>query len=189
MKLLQGENLTKKQFKEAFGSGTTIITRSGTPEAIVVPIPQRDDEEWTEEQYEQLMRVIRRWRDGVDKELDHSQIDSPLAEPGLVEVSIGLAGIATAIAALVPGLGGVSEGVRLTVALLSSVVAAVSAYSALWLLARCCHTAPTRSDDLGLTEIWALLSNPKIGPSWLLAVLSVLLFLLSIVLGILAATR
>ena len=189
MKLLQEENLTKKQLRDAFGSGTAIIIRAGAPEAIVVPIPQREDEDWTEEQYEQLMKVIRRWRDGMDQDLDREPADSPLADPGMVEVSIGLAGIATAIAALIPGLAGISEVVRLTVALFSSVVAAISAYSALWLLARCCRTAPPRSEDLGLAEIWALLRNPKIGPSWLLAVLSVLLFALSILVGILAATR
>jgi hypothetical protein len=189
MKLLHEENLTISQLKDTVESESLIVTQSGAPVMVILPISQHEGQSWTEEQCEQLMNIMGWWRDEIRQDLGCEQSDSRLADPGMVEVSIGLAGIATAIAAFIPGLVGIPEVVRLLVAMFSSVVAAISAYSALWLLARYCHTATPRSDDLGLTEIRALLRNPKLGPSWLLAVCSVLLFLLSIFVGALAVAR
>lgn len=115
---------------------------------------------------------------------------SPLlkkVEPGMVEVSVALAGIAAAIAAILPGMTGVPEILRLLVAVLSGILAVFSAYSALWLLARYCLE---RETPLGFGEIWALLTSPeKVGPYWFVALGLLAWLVLSVFIGVLAVVR
>ena len=106
-------------------------------------------------------------------------------DPGMVEVSITLAGLAGAIAALLPDMVDLMESARLLVAVGAGAVSVLSSYSALWLLAR--YRLKGKSPE-GLREIAALLSSPgKVGPYWLLAlgllvwlVLSILIICLAV---------
>jgi hypothetical protein len=111
----------------------------------------------------------------------------PRVDPGMVEVSMALAGIAAAIATILSGADGIPENLRTLVALLSGIVAVFSAYSALWLLARYCLGRPSL---LGFEEIGALLTNPaSVGPYWLVALGLVVWLVLSVLIGALAVTR
>jgi len=105
-------------------------------------------------------------------------------DPGMVEVSMALAGIAAAIAAILPGVSGITENLKLLVAFLSGILAVFSAYSALWLLARYCLEKPSRT---GFAEIWELLKNPeRVGPYWLVALGLLVWLVLSALIGALA---
>lgn len=119
--------------------------------------------------------------------------------PGMVEVSIALAGVATAIAAFLPGISGIPEILRLIVATVSSAVALLSAYGALWLLARYCllrycligeSLLGTGESLLGIREVWTLLKNSdKIGPYKFIVGGLLFLLTLSIFVGIFAFAR
>ena len=107
--------------------------------------------------------------------------------PGMVEVSIALAGIAAAIATFLPGVDSLPEMLRLVVAVLAGAVAVFSAYSALWLLARYCLEGESTA---GVSEIVALLLSPmKAGPYWFMALGLVAWLVLSLLVGILAIMR
>jgi hypothetical protein len=113
-------------------------------------------------------------------------------DAGMLEVSIALAGVATAIAAFLPGISGVSEFLALTVATISSTVALVSAYGSLWLLARFCLPRDCLTEEplIGLKEVWALLRKlDKIGPYKFIAAGLLFLLALSIFVGVLAVAR
>jgi hypothetical protein len=113
-------------------------------------------------------------------------------DPGMVEVSIALAGVATAIAAFLPGIDGIPEILKLVVATVPSAVALISAYGALWLLARYClpRDCLTGESLLGIAEVWTLLKNwYKIGPYMLIVGGLLFLLALSVFLGILAFMR
>jgi len=117
-------------------------------------------------------------------------VSSPLLkiDPGMMEVSIALAGIAAAIAALLPGAIGVAEGLRLFVALLAGILAIFSAYRSLWLLARYCLSE--ENSPLGLKEIWTLLTNPaRFGPYWFVTLGLVIWLVLSGLIGALSIVR
>jgi len=103
-------------------------------------------------------------------------------EPGMVEVSLALSGIAAAIAAILPSIPAVAENLRLFVALLAGILAVFSAYSALWLLARYC--CPETKSLLGFKEISALLTSPeRNGPYWFVGWGLVTWLVLSVLIG------
>ena len=108
---------------------------------------------------------------------------SPLKiDPGMVEVSLALSGIAAAIAAILPGIPTMAENLKLLVALLAGVLAVFSAYSALWLLAR--HCCPETTSLLGFKEIVTLLTSPeRMGPYWFLGWGLVAWLVLSVLIG------
>jgi len=120
-------------------------------------------------------------------------------DPGMVEVSIALAGVATAIAAFLPGISRIPEILRLIVATVSSAVALLSAYGALWLLARYCLSRYCFTGEsfleigeslLGIREVWALLKNSdKIGPYKFIVGGLLFLLALSVLVGIFAFAR
>ncbi len=121
-------------------------------------------------------------------------------DPGMVEVTIALAGVATAIAAFLPGISGISEIPRLIAATVSSAVALLSAYGALWLLARYCllHYCLTgeslflgaKESLSGRKEVWKLLKNlDKIGPYKFIVVGLLFLLVLSVFVGVFAFMR
>jgi excisionase family DNA binding protein len=117
-------------------------------------------------------------------------------DPGMVEVSIALAGIATAIAAFLPQISSIPEILKLIVAAVSSSVALLSAYGALWLLARYClrryclareSLLGTGESLLGRMELWTLLRNSlKIGPYKFIVGGLLFLLALSVIVGIFA---
>jgi len=118
---------------------------------------------------------------------------------GMIEVSIALAGVATAIAAFLPEADDISRILKLAVAAVSSAVALFSAYSALWLLACCCidHYRLTGESLLGegeslsgRREVWTLLTNlGKIGPYKSIVAGLIFLLALSVFVGILAFVK
>lgn len=118
---------------------------------------------------------------------------------GMVEVSIALAGVATAIAAFLPGIGDIPKILKLVVATVSSAVALLSAYGALWLLARYCLSrycltgeSPLGAGEslLGIREVWTLLKNSeKIGPYKFIVGGLLFLLVLSVFVGIFAFVR
>jgi hypothetical protein len=107
--------------------------------------------------------------------------------PGMVEVSITLAGIAAAIATFLPGVGSLPDTLRLVVAVLAGIVAVFSAYSALWLLARYC--LKKGESVTGVSEIVALLTSLHIGPYWFVAWGLFLWLVLSFLVSLLAVMR
>lgn len=88
-------------------------------------------------------------------------------DPGLVEVSIALAGIAIAMAAFLPGVRSLSKELQVLVAILTGIMATSSTYTALWLLAQYCQKGKSPN---GFKEILALLGDFSLGPYWLLAI-------------------
>ncbi len=109
-----------------------------------------------------------------DKDVAHVEVSFqttplPKTDPGMVEVSIALSGIATAIAAILQSIATLPEALRLIVAGVAGVIAVFSAYSSLWLLANYCSGEKLSSS--GLAEIWDLLSNPnRFRSYWFLAI-------------------
>lgn len=115
-------------------------------------------------------------------------------DPGIVEVTMALAGIAAAIAAFLPkaailpeslvSLGTIMVG---TVAVLAGIVAAFSAYSALWFLA---WYRVEGESAAGLSEIKKLLFSPvDFGPYWLVAWGLLVWLVLSVLVGAMAVMR
>jgi len=188
MKILDETTTTLKELRD-FEDESAIITCDGVPVMVVLPIEDRGHSAWTLERLAQLAALLEDWIKSVHPDSKARQVESPDVDPGMVEVSIAVAGIAMAIAALLPGLNGISDAVRLTVAIISSVVAALSSYSALWLLAWHCQVEDTHSDDLGIKEIIILLRSTNFGPIWLISLVSLFLFSLSILVGVLAVIR
>jgi hypothetical protein len=113
-------------------------------------------------------------------------------DAGMLEVSTALAGVATAVAAFLPGIGEISKILALTVATISSAVALFSAYGSLWLLACFClpRDCLTEESLFGFKEVWALLRNlEKTGPHKFMAAGLLFLLALSVFVGILAFAR
>jgi excisionase family DNA binding protein len=138
----------------------------------------------------------------VPEPLASSALHKHKVDPGMVEVSIALAGVATAIAAFLPGITGVPEILKLIVATVSSAVALLSAYGALWLLARYClprycltgesllGIGESLSRRYGIREVWTLLKNSdEIGPYKFIVGGLLFLLLLSVFVGIFAFVR
>ncbi|MEW5986223.1 MAG: hypothetical protein AB1791_06285 [Chloroflexota bacterium] len=94
----------------------------------------------------------------------------------MVEVSIALAGIAAAIAAILPSTSRMPELLRLAIAFLAGTISLLASWSALWLLAR--HAL--HGDSLaGITEVINLLKNPR-SVYWFVALALVLLIVLEL---------
>ena len=113
-------------------------------------------------------------------------------DAGMLEVSIALASVATAIAAFLPTISGIPEILAWIVATISSTVALVSAYGSLWLLARFCLPRGCLTEEtlLGLREVWTLLRKlDKTGPYKFIAAGLLFLLALSIFVGVLAFMR
>lgn len=118
----------------------------------------------------------------------------PKVEPGMVEVTIALASIAAGVAAFLPNpidlpdpLKQIGPFLTGTVATLAGIVAALSAYGALWLLARHCLEGKS---DTGLSEIKELLSSrQRVGPHWIVALSLLVWLVLSVLVGALAVMR
>lgn len=106
-------------------------------------------------------------------------------EAGMVEASMALTGIASALAAVLPGMKGTSESVW--VAFWAGILAVLSAYSALWLLALW-WLAPDeheKTSPLGFKEIGSLLwSLGDAGPYWFVALGLIVWLVGSAVIGI-----
>ena len=104
---------------------------------------------------------------------------------GMVEASVALAGIAAAIAAILPGISGAPETFRLMVAILAGILAVFSAYGALWLLACFCNCGESAS---GLREILTLLTSPSsVKPCyWFMALALLIWLIVSGLIGVLA---
>jgi hypothetical protein len=120
-----------------------------------------------------------------------SQIGFVIADSGLLQVSIGLSAVATAIMTLVPNTldPGIMRGLVYVGAL---VVNFISLYSSLWLLAEYAQDIQglqvSKWEDLiGFGHIVALLTTPRMGPYWLMAVVLTLLFIMLVVVGFLMA--
>ena len=95
-------------------------------------------------------------------------------DAGMVEVCAALTGIAAAIAAILLDTAGMTENIRVFVAVWAGTLAVLSAYSALWLLAVYLKLGDSL---LGFKEILELLKSPaKLRPYWLMA-LSLLIWL------------
>jgi hypothetical protein len=129
-----------------------------------------------------------------------TRVTQPEVDIGMVEVTLALAGVGTAIAAILPGIGDIPKTLSLvvaTVAAASSAVAFFSAYSALWLLARYCCTgeSQTGTDEsglkfLGIGEVMALLKSwTELGPYTFVVIGLLFLLVLSFAVGILAVAR
>jgi hypothetical protein len=109
----------------------------------------------------------------------------------MVEVTMALASIAAAVATFLPNPTDLPDPLRLigplltaVVASLAGVVAVLSAYGALWLLARYCLEGESAT---GFSEIKALLSSPRrIGPYWLVSLSLLVWLVLSVLVGALA---
>lgn len=123
------------------------------------------------------------------------RVSQPEVDIGMVEVTLALAGVAAAIAAILPGIGDIPKILGLAVAAVSSAVAFFSAYAALWLLARyCCtggsQTGKSGSKFLGIAEVVALLKSwTELGPYMFIVIGLLFLLVLSLVIGILAFVR
>jgi excisionase family DNA binding protein len=137
--------------------------------------------QWRVRAYEvEILGTIK----GSEKPPRTSPPISSEVNPGLIEVSVALAAIATAIAAILPGISGASETFRLATAIMAGVLAVLSAYSALWLLA-CYRIGP--GSVFGLREIWKLLFSPDpVKPYSLMAWALVVWLALSALIGALA---
>jgi hypothetical protein len=120
-------------------------------------------------------------------------------DPGMVEASMALAGIAGAIALFLPTTDRIAGNLRLYVGLLASIMAVFSAYSALLFLARYCLK---KESETGAKEILLLLLFPiasllnssstkdipsiKLVPYWIVAVGLAAWFVMSVILIIFA---
>jgi PHD/YefM family antitoxin component YafN of YafNO toxin-antitoxin module len=191
MKILNETEITLEKLMEKVQSQPTIITRDGTPVMVVLPVGNRERDTWNE----QLMILIKHLVERLGQESNPRPVqprEEPSGvEPGMVEVSMALAGVATAIAAFLPGITGTPATLTLIVAIFSSVVACFSAYSALWLLAcYCLRVGLEESSPGGIREIHTLLKSPsKTGPYWLIALGLLFLLALSVLIGAFAVRR
>lgn len=123
----------------------------------------------------------------------------PKVDPGMMEASIALTGVAAATGAFLPGISSISEIVGLIVAVVFSAVTFYSFYGALWLLARYClqrycltgeSLLGTGESLLGIEEIFTLFRNlDKIGPYKFMAGGLLFLPILPVLGGILAFVR
>lgn len=103
---------------------------------------------------------------------------TPKVDPGMVEVCVALAGIATAIIALSFVMSDTAAGLRIMLWILGGYLLIFSSYAALWFLARYCLEGDS---FLGFEEIWVLLkSSTALGPYWFLAMGVLILLVLSI---------
>jgi hypothetical protein len=126
-----------------------------------------------------------------------TRVSPPEVDAGIVEINLALAGIATAIAAILPAIGDIPKILSLVVATASCGVAVFSAYSALWALARyCCKgVSQTGTGESGLkfpggTEVVALFKNwNRLGPYTFTIIGLLFLLVLSFAIGILALKR
>ncbi len=180
MKIFNEAEITLEGLIEATRSEPAIITRDGTPVMVALPVGDREREAWNE----RLVTLVKDWmersRQGSNPASIQSQERSPDIDPGMVEVSMALAGVALAIAAFLPGIAGMAALLRIFVAVLSGGVAFFSSYSALWLLACYCLGVGLKESGLfGFREVRKLLiSTYKVGPYWFMAL--GLLFLLAL---------
>jgi hypothetical protein len=112
-------------------------------------------------------------------------------DAGMVEVTMALASIAAAVATFLPNPTDLPDPLRVAgpyltgiIASLAGFVAALSAYGALWLLARYCVEEESVT---GFREIRALLFNPRgTGPFWLVSLSLLVWLILSLLVGALA---
>jgi hypothetical protein len=126
-----------------------------------------------------------------------TRVTQPEVDAGMVEVTLALAGVATAIAAILPAIGDIPKILSLVVAAASSAVAFFSAYSALWLLARYCCTGGSQTGTnesglkfLGIGEVVALLKSwTELGPYAFIVIGLLFLLVLSLAIGVLAFAR
>ena len=120
---------------------------------------------------------------GVDT--PHNEGSDPYPElldnvdPGMVEISIALAALATTVATFLPSTE-IFEDFDVLVAVLSSIFATFSSFSALWFLALYCL------ENKKPLAFLTLIGSPSYGPFWLLALallifLGISLFLLTLV--------
>ncbi len=114
--------------------------------------------------------------------LAQRQAPEPEIKPEIIEVTVALSALALGILALLPGVSDRQQDIRVFVVLvaaLAGILAILSAYSSLWLLARYCLGGDSLT---GLQEILALLGSLEVRPYWFVALSLLIWMLLSILL-------
>lgn len=193
MKILEENQITLKELREKLQDEPAIIIHDDTPVMVVLPVEGSEHNIWTEPFMAFIKDLAKSLGRGSNSNSVQNEAPSHSADPGMVEVNMAVAGIATAIAAFLPEMTGMAAILRLIIAIIACVIGSFSAYSALWLLTRCDYTwgSPSgmRESVLGIREVLKLLTSVSHGPYWLMALGLLALLVTSVLVCVLAVMK